>query len=118
MFVSHVIASKELQGHAGLVRLSRCLSLQNRSTASQTSISPIRYRYLEKVDGVVPLTNLNDPAKEMHEANDSRPSRHLLRKLGKYRELYQCYKPKNPDLEWATPYVHAMRDLTLSLKVK
>jgi hypothetical protein len=118
MFMSHLIASKELEGHAGLVRISNRLSLQNRNMASQTSIAPIRLGYLEKVDGVVHLTNFNDPAKEMREANDSRHSRRLLRKLEKYQELYQSYKPEHPDLEWATPYVHAMRDLTLSLKAK
>jgi hypothetical protein len=117
-FMSHMLASKEWAVDPKLLRLRRCLSLQNRNPASKTSMVGVRYSVYEQVNGQVRLANLNESSNEKHEPSCARPSRHLLRKLEKYRELYQSYKPENPDLEWATPYVHAMRDLTLSLKTK
>jgi len=117
-FMSHMLASKEFVATPNLLRLQRRISLQNRNPASKTSMVGVRYSIYDQVNGQVRLANLNEPSNEKHEPSCARPSRHLLRKLQKYRELYQSYKPENPDLEWATPYVHAMRDLTLSLKTK
>lgn len=117
-FMSHTLASKEWTTDPGLLRLQRRLTLQNRNPASKTSIVGVRYSIYTQVNGQIRLTNLNDPSNEKQKACDARPSRRLLRKLEKYQELYHSYKPENPDLEWATPYVHAMRDLTLSLKAK
>ena len=117
-FMNHSMASKELAADPGLLRIHRRLTLQNRNLASKTSMVGVRYPYYAQVNGVVRLANLNDPAHEIRESVPPRPSRHLLRKFKKYLRLYDRYVPQDPDLEWATPYVHAMRDLTLSLKLR
>ena len=117
-FMNHSMASKELAADPGLLRIHRRLTLQNRNLASKTSMVGVRYPYYALVNGVVRLANLNDPAHEIRESVPPRSSRHLLRKFEKYRRLYDRYVPQDPDLEWATPYVHAMRDLTLSLTLR
>jgi len=116
-FMSHTLASKEFTSDPRLVRIPRRLTLQNRNLASKTSLVGVRYPIYSRVNGVVCLTNLNDPNKEMPASSPARPSRHLLGKLEKYHRLYDGHFPQDPDLDWATPYFHAMRDLALSLKL-
>jgi hypothetical protein len=118
LVMSHMLASKRFVGDPDVLHVGRRLTLQNRNLASQTSIARVRYPYLEHFNGVVRLANLHNPAGEQPSPLNARNARHLLGKFEKYRRLYDRYVPQDPDLEWATPYVHAMRDLTLSLKLR
>lgn len=117
-FMSHSMASTELAADPGLLRIRRRLTVQNRNLASKTSMVGVRYPIYAKVNGAIRLAHLNDPSKEKSPSSEMRPSRHLLRKLEQYRRLYDRYRPEDADDSWAAPYVGAMRELTLSLKVK
>lgn len=116
-FMNHSMASKELAADPGLLHIHRRLTVQNRNLASKTSMVGVRYPYYTQVDGVIRLANLHDPSKENFASSNLRPSRHLLRKLAQYQRLYDRYRPEDTEASWANPYVEAMRELTLSLKV-